>query len=56
MLITNKIQIIILSRVGDICLGIEATKDMQILRDEIVNRYRSPIKNPQQTIITYRGR
>ncbi len=56
ILITNEIQIIILNGLGDIRLGIEAPKDMQILRGEIVNRYRSPQINPQPTIITYRGR
>ena len=56
ILITNEIQIIILNALGDIRLGIEAPKDMQILRGELIHRYPSPIKTPQTTTITYRGR
>jgi len=56
ILITNEIQIIILNALGDIRLGIEAPKDMHILRGELLNRPFPPTKNLQSTIITYRGK
>jgi len=56
ILITNEIQIIILNGIGDIRLGIEAPKDMQILRGELSNHSFPPTKNLPSTIITYRGR
>lgn len=49
IIIANKIQIIILSGIGDIRVGIEAPKDMQILRSELLNRYRSSKNNLRPT-------
>lgn len=54
--IANEIQIFILSGLGDIRLGIEAPKDMQILRGELLNRSRLQMKKAQPTIITYSGK
>jgi len=55
IIIANKIQIIILSGNGDIRVGIEAPKDMQILRSELLNRCRFSKSNLQPTI-TYQRR
>ena len=56
ILITSDIKIIILNAIGDIRLGIEAPKDIHILRGELLHRPQQPTQNPQPTIITYRGR
>jgi carbon storage regulator CsrA len=55
-LIANKIKVIILNEVGDI--GIEAPKEMRILRSELLHHYRHPnrlppLKNLQSEMIAY---
>jgi carbon storage regulator CsrA len=39
--ITNEIKIIVLDGIGDISIGIDAPKNMSILRSELLRRYRN---------------
>ncbi len=59
-LIADAIKIIILDGIGDISIGIDAPKNMRILRSELLHRYHDPhrlsIKNPRPAMMTYRGR
>jgi carbon storage regulator CsrA len=50
ILITQEIKIIILSGIGDIRIGVDAPKDMQILRSELLQNYRSFINNLRPAI------
>jgi carbon storage regulator len=55
ILIASKIKIIILRGIGGIRIGIEAPKDMQILRSELLQRYASSINN-LRSVITHNSR